>query len=811
MLRFSFIFSIFVVIIYLLHCDNALPQDLTKNPSKTKRERETIDNEVRSLSKKGDLQSFLKIVETIQFNPELIKGTAEITALMNDKKITKWLVNEGIKFNNPVIQKFSFFVLAYKRKFKELPDKEFDIFIDNLKDYIRVKNYIRILSELSCIIDDEKFVGVIEWFYKRNLEEMRNIVKKSGLAFVYNEGRIYSEVKLIFSVLKQMSNIFALKVLLTNPVNNNLYLNWLWIRTIEEFQLAKDDGVKEVIEGIYKNGGSDVKKGVLVFLKNVRGEEEFKQRILDMALTSPDDDLKLYALEVIPSIYPNELFLKKLVDLLKDNARSSSEIFVLSAMRAISRFLNTGDLKDAIKIRDEFKNVCNEYNNFSWKVSLFCKSILERGIKRNDGVEGKVNSDIRGISLFRWRPLERQGERIKEFSANIGKIKRSIDDGLFWLFSVQEQDGRWSASKNNPFHMNYNLPFFRNYVDLWADPAETALAILSFLGNGFSHLSGPLHYRESINRAIKWLISLQKSNGLIDCNDIRIPKIAYKPRYPQWELANSKYGIKRVISVYNHNISLQALVEAYAMTKDATLKEPIIKGLEYSVKYFKNDLYKWSNSLELDDIGPSVFYIFALSIINQIDDLKKEIRFLESELKNAKRYIKLFTNSYNGRIYSLSSVPVCLGGYDSTATGIAIRIFLGEEPTKSGIIAKGINFLQYHLPKWQSFYNIPKEEPETVPDTFFNDDDIVNEWYWYYGTMTFLNADKKLWNKWRGELEKTLFEHQIRYGVNKGSWDPEGPWARVGGRVYVTTFLLLTLESYFSYDYRELHSTLKPK
>ena len=48
-------------------------------------------------------------------------------------------------------------------------------------------------------------------------------------------------------------------------------------------------------------------------------------------------------------------------------------------------------------------------------------------------------------------------------------------------------------------------------------------------------------------------------------------------------------------------------------------------------------------------------------------------------------------------------------------------------------------------------------------------------------------------------MERAVVDSQRKDGDFKGSWDTDGPWAHVGGRVYTTALGVLCLEVYFRY------------
>ncbi len=59
----------------------------------------------------------------------------------------------------------------------------------------------------------------------------------------------------------------------------------------------------------------------------------------------------------------------------------------------------------------------------------------------------------------------------------------------------------------------------------------------------------------------------------------------------------------------------------------------------------------------------------------------------------------------------------------------------------------------------------------------------------------------KYWDAWNDTLHPLLVETQLPTGPLAGSWHPYEPvpdkWSRYGGRLYVTTMNLLSLEVYY--------------
>ncbi len=96
--------------------------------------------------------------------------------------------------------------------------------------------------------------------------------------------------------------------------------------------------------------------------------------------------------------------------------------------------------------------------------------------------------------------------------------------------------------------------------------------------------------------------------------------------------------------------------------------------------------------------------------------------------------------------------------------------------------------------------------------------DERNIYYWYYATQMIHNYGGPKWEQWNGYVRDNLVRMQvINKECDKGSWDPLYPsmdrWARIAGRLYVTSLSVLTLEVYYRYLplYKDESSFAGPK
>jgi hypothetical protein len=136
---------------------------------------------------------------------------------------------------------------------------------------------------------------------------------------------------------------------------------------------------------------------------------------------------------------------------------------------------------------------------------------------------------------------------ISGYGPNARRASSSIDAALRWLLRHQSPDGSWDSDD-----------YWQNCTDALkcepgqnvsgADEALTGYALLCFLGAGYDHMT-PNKYRKIVSSGIDWLLSQQR-NGLIGQRN------------------------------YEHPIATMALAEAYAMSLDSRLREPVQKAIE---------------------------------------------------------------------------------------------------------------------------------------------------------------------------------------------------------------------------------------
>ena len=333
-----------------------------------------------------------------------------------------------------------------------------------------------------------------------------------------------------------------------------------------------------------------------------------------------------------------------------------------------------------------------------------------------------------------------------------GTTEESIELGLAYLARLQEPDGHWSLER-----FPGATPSDAGMIH--SDTAATGLALLSFLGNGDDHYHGK--NPDIVRRALEFLVKHQKPDG-----DLYIPLDA-KSNDSAW--------------LYSHAIASIALCEAFGMTHDPKLKDPAQKSLDFIVASQNPTLGGWRYlPREQSDTSVTGWQVTALKsgdlaglkVPKQSYDLAT--RWLDSaevEPQDASRYVYNAEKreSQLGRDRKYPTI---------TSVGLLIRMYLGAKRDDPALL-RGADFIKD---------NLPKDTDDVSRDTY----------YWYYATQVMFQLRGDYWKAWSERLHPLLVNSQVKSGELAGSWDPQGAvpdrWGQYGGRVYITTMNLLSLE-----------------
>ena len=353
------------------------------------------------------------------------------------------------------------------------------------------------------------------------------------------------------------------------------------------------------------------------------------------------------------------------------------------------------------------------------------------------------------------RMSQKQG---KQYGGNPGrhgtKTEEAIVLGLAFLAQHQSADGSWSLH-----HYAVGKPYQDFIADsaLHADTAATGLALLAFLGAGYHHRDD--RYQDVVRAGIDFLVRNQNPRG-----DLFVP-----------EDQKSNQNVQ----LYSHGIATMALCEAYGMTLDAELREPTRRALEFVVESQHPRRGGWRYRAGVgSDTSVTGWMMMALKS-GQLAHLEMPqdtwhgiARFLNAASTPQQR------SMYAYNPYAPDTDAQRHGRQPSktmTAVGLLMRLYSGWRRDHPDTV-RGAEYLSEHLPS-------PEDR-----DTY----------YWYYATQVMFHMGGSYWDSWNARLHPLLTSSQVREGPLVGSWHPTRPirdkWANQGGRLYVTTMNLLSLE-----------------
>jgi serine/threonine protein kinase len=316
--------------------------------------------------------------------------------------------------------------------------------------------------------------------------------------------------------------------------------------------------------------------------------------------------------------------------------------------------------------------------------------------------------------------------------------EQAVDRSLKWIVQHQMPDGGWS------FDMKECPSCGGKCSGSGGSRAKdrtgaTALALLPFLGRGYTHREGP--YKAPIGRGITFLA--QRA-------------VAGKGR------AYDGNG-----NLYSQGLAGITLSECYAMSQDNRLAAPAQLALNFIMQSQDPVGGGWRyEPRQPGDTSAVGWQIMALKSGNmavlQVNPLtvKKAVDFLDS------------VESENGARYGYTDASTPTAG--RTAVGLLCRMYLGWKKDNPAL-RNGVAFLAQRGPTDDLYYD-------------------------YYATQIMHHMEGDIWIKWNKRMKELLLKSQSSEGHEAGSWHKDldkGHAAEAAGRLYSTSLATLILEVYY--------------
>ncbi|MBK9383211.1 MAG: PD40 domain-containing protein [Planctomycetes bacterium] len=365
-----------------------------------------------------------------------------------------------------------------------------------------------------------------------------------------------------------------------------------------------------------------------------------------------------------------------------------------------------------------------------------------------------------GVDRRFQRRFGEQKTRALEEGGGSEQTEQAVQSGLRYLASKQDGRGFWGDAKYK--HAKYAYTIY----------GKSGLALLAFLGAGHTQSSNS-EFSPVVARGIQFLVRAQ----------------------------DAKTGHFGNCSSYGHAIATYALCESYALTKDAALREPLQRALDWIVENQNRETpgsseyggwtYYYPDEREFDPYARasiSSWQVMALESgrIGGFDVsptvLSAARQFLEGCFDPNQGWFR-----YNHQPSRLRSVYPTLPG-STPASLFALRL-LGTSVDHR--LYEGA--WSYTLERRPKAYKRPRENE-------FVQDAAGNLYFWYYGTLAFFQRGGDTWDAWNGALKSVLLPAQSK----DGSWRPIEPYAEAAGdteedRIYTTAMCVLMLEVYYRY------------
>ncbi len=316
--------------------------------------------------------------------------------------------------------------------------------------------------------------------------------------------------------------------------------------------------------------------------------------------------------------------------------------------------------------------------------------------------------------------------------------EEAVARALKWLVRHQLPNGAWSFDHRLANHPNGKNP--GRLRDAYN--GATGLALMCFLGAGHTHKKGK--YKNVVRKGLYFLLSrINRQTGSF-----------HEPGG----------------NMYSHGICTIALCEAYAMTRDRSLRMPAQAAINF-ICYAQ------------DPVGGG--WRYAPRTPGDTSVVGWQFMALKS---GHMAYLAIPPKTIKGAINFLNTVQTDSGAYygytspgrgpATTAVGLLCRMYTGwkhEEPA----LGRGVEALLR-----------------------LQDRQKRNPYFYYYAAQVVHHYGGEQWEQWNRKMRPWLVSSQVKEGHEAGSWFFErgGHANEAGGRHFVTCLSCMTLEVYYRYS-----------
>jgi len=349
---------------------------------------------------------------------------------------------------------------------------------------------------------------------------------------------------------------------------------------------------------------------------------------------------------------------------------------------------------------------------------------------------------------YQLRNLAQRQNTARRFGGTAAS-EQAVERSLNWLASVQHPDGNWDADRYGSGKIQFDENRVdRMYAGIHSDTGVTALAILAFLGAGYTHEVGP--YTAQVDRGLQWLVKQQKPDGNL-CGDAT-----------------------HFARMYCHAMATYAMAEAYGMQSDTTTDVRLKKPLQGAIRFIINNQHSESGGWRYrrGQAGDTSMFGWQLMALKSAEIAGLKIPSLVKQ--RMYRFLQKGSRGANGGLAAYRQGEAVTE--TMTAEALFCKQMLGIQRSNPACV-EAVDYLLQHVPSRSN----------------------LNLYYWYYGTLAMYQHGGAAWRTWNERVRDLLIAEQHTSGEQAGSWDPYGRWGPYGGRIYSTALSTLCLEVYYRF------------
>ena len=313
----------------------------------------------------------------------------------------------------------------------------------------------------------------------------------------------------------------------------------------------------------------------------------------------------------------------------------------------------------------------------------------------------------------------------------------AVERGLVWLAAHQREDGSWCFDLEKTSCKG----MCRNSGSEPSTTAATGLALLPFLGAGYTHVQG--EHRETVKKGVYYLKTRAKitPHGIDLCDG----------------------G-----TMYAHGIATLAMCEAYGMTHDESLKDVAQGAIRYIV--YAQDLrgggWRYMPGM------PGDTTVTGWQLMSLRSGQLAHLEVPSPTINRVERFLNSVQYDKSSRYGYLSPRMRAPTHEATTAVGLLCRMYTGWHRDKPALY-RGVG----HLHHWG-----PSE---------------TNMYYDFYATQVLHHWEGPEWQAWNKKMRDYLVATQASESHENGSWYFPDPLGDRGGRLYNTAMALMILEVYY--------------